>query len=269
MLADATLFVPSSRSRHRHSLYQLGRQGAHKARRLAKLAAGLIAIGIPDARPAPGQLHLHLRRRKCYVGETALLVPTTVVGAVARCATKGQQALIAATDEHHRPLAAVRSVDGQQGTAAVSVGLASMSPRCRSASHVARSGASELTSSSRKASTRSRCSRRLAWLPSSPPYGCYRRGDTCYGFLLEYDRGTEPASQYAAKLAAYYRYRHSGQAARNYSDFRPYCSFRPGPCASQTWLRSNREVNYGPSPNHLTLYAHTQGSGTRRYRSIS
>ncbi len=50
-------------------------------------------------------------------------------------------------------------------------------------------------------------------------YGRYRRGDAHYGFLLEYDRGTERASQYAAKLAAYYAYRDSGQATRDYAGF--------------------------------------------------
>jgi len=50
-------------------------------------------------------------------------------------------------------------------------------------------------------------------------YGCYRRNGTSYGFLLEYDRGTEPARTYAAKFRAYYRYRDSGQAARDYEGF--------------------------------------------------
>ena len=36
---------------------------------------------------------------------------------------------------------------------------------------------------------------------------------------LEYDRGTEPARKYAAKFRAYYRYRDSGQAARDYVGF--------------------------------------------------
>ena len=34
--------------------------------------------------------------------------------------------------------------------------------------------------------------------------------------MLEYDRGTESARKYAAKLRAYYQYRDSGQAARDY-----------------------------------------------------
>jgi hypothetical protein len=50
-------------------------------------------------------------------------------------------------------------------------------------------------------------------------YGCYRRGDLRFGFFLEYDRGTERAGQYAAKLAAYYRYRDSGAFRRDYASF--------------------------------------------------
>lgn len=37
--------------------------------------------------------------------------------------------------------------------------------------------------------------------------------------MLEYDRGTERAHEYAAKLATYYRYRDSGAAARDYVGF--------------------------------------------------
>jgi len=50
-------------------------------------------------------------------------------------------------------------------------------------------------------------------------YGCYRRGQVRYGFLLEYDRSTERAREYAAKLDAYYRYRDSGTAGRDYVGF--------------------------------------------------
>jgi len=50
-------------------------------------------------------------------------------------------------------------------------------------------------------------------------YGCYRRGLWRFGFFLEYDRGTERPDQYAAKLAAYYRYRDCGAAAREYTGF--------------------------------------------------
>jgi hypothetical protein len=48
-------------------------------------------------------------------------------------------------------------------------------------------------------------------------YGLYTRGGVGYGFLLEYDRGTESTRKYAAKFRAYYRYRDSGQAARDYA----------------------------------------------------
>ena len=50
-------------------------------------------------------------------------------------------------------------------------------------------------------------------------YGCYRRAESRFGFLLEYDRGTERPHDYAFKLAAYYRYRDSGNAARDYAGF--------------------------------------------------
>jgi hypothetical protein len=47
-------------------------------------------------------------------------------------------------------------------------------------------------------------------------YGLYTRNGLGYGFLLEYDRGTESARKYAAKFRGYYHYRDSGQAARDY-----------------------------------------------------
>jgi hypothetical protein len=50
-------------------------------------------------------------------------------------------------------------------------------------------------------------------------YGCYRRDGRAYGFFLEYDRATEGRRKYAAKFRAYYRYRDSGQAARDYNGF--------------------------------------------------
>jgi len=50
-------------------------------------------------------------------------------------------------------------------------------------------------------------------------YGCYRRGTARFGFFLEFDRGTEKPRQYAAKLAAYYRYRDSGASRRDYQTF--------------------------------------------------
>jgi len=50
-------------------------------------------------------------------------------------------------------------------------------------------------------------------------YGCYRRGSSRFGFFLEFDRGTEKPREYAAKLAAYYRYRDSSQSKRDYDGF--------------------------------------------------
>lgn len=50
-------------------------------------------------------------------------------------------------------------------------------------------------------------------------YGCYLRDGVAFGFFLEFDRGTESGRQYAAKFHAYYRYRDSGQAARDYDGF--------------------------------------------------
>jgi hypothetical protein len=50
-------------------------------------------------------------------------------------------------------------------------------------------------------------------------YGCYMRGGLAHGFFLEYDRGTESTRRYAAKFRAYYHYRDSGQARRDYDGF--------------------------------------------------
>jgi hypothetical protein len=74
-------------------------------------------------------------------------------------------------------------------------------------------------------------------------YGCYRRGGTRYGFLLEFDRGTERANQYAAKLAAYYGYRNSGQAARDYAGF-PDVLFVTTSSAAETRILAAAERAY-------------------------
>jgi hypothetical protein len=50
-------------------------------------------------------------------------------------------------------------------------------------------------------------------------YGAYVRNGVSCGFFLEYDRGTESARKYAAKLRGYYWYRDSGHAARDYDGF--------------------------------------------------
>jgi hypothetical protein len=50
-------------------------------------------------------------------------------------------------------------------------------------------------------------------------YGCYRREESRFGFFLEFDRGTEKPREYAAKLAAYYRYRDSRLAGHEFKSF--------------------------------------------------
>ncbi len=50
-------------------------------------------------------------------------------------------------------------------------------------------------------------------------YGVYRHHGRLSGFFLEYDRGTMSARDYAAKFAAYYAYRRSGQFERDYDGF--------------------------------------------------
>lgn len=50
-------------------------------------------------------------------------------------------------------------------------------------------------------------------------YGRYVWNGISYGFFLEHDRGTEPARKYAGKFRAYYQYRDSGQAGRDYDGF--------------------------------------------------
>ena len=64
-------------------------------------------------------------------------------------------------------------------------------------------------------------------------YGCYVRDGLPYGFLLEYDRGTERARHYAAKVRACYPYRDSGQAARDYRGFPTVLFVTTQPIAEQ------------------------------------
>jgi hypothetical protein len=45
----------------------------------------------------------------------------------------------------------------------------------------------------------------------------YERNGVSFGFLLEYERATESTRRYAAKFRAYYHYRDSGRAARDYN----------------------------------------------------
>jgi protein involved in plasmid replication-relaxation len=83
-------------------------------------------------------------------------------------------------------------------------------------------------------------------------YGCYVRDGLKYGFFLEYDRGTESRRQYAAKFRAYYRYRDSRQAQRDYDGFptllgvttNPVAEYRIAEEAYRAWAMRN----YDPLP---------------------
>ncbi len=76
-------------------------------------------------------------------------------------------------------------------------------------------------------------------------YGRYRRGRATLGFFLEYDRATERAARYAAKFDAYYRYRASRQAARDYAGFPTVLAVTTGEtaehriaeAAARAWMR--------------------------------
>jgi hypothetical protein len=65
------------------------------------------------------------------------------------------------------------------------------------------------------------------------------------GFFLEYDRGTERSAAYAGKFDAYYRYRDSGESARDYADFplvlfvttSELAEYRITEAARRAWLR--------------------------------
>jgi hypothetical protein len=68
-------------------------------------------------------------------------------------------------------------------------------------------------------------------------YGCFRRGNLRYGFLLEYDRGTERAAQYRAKLMAYLAYARSGLAARDFQGFPTILFVTTSPAAEERIAR--------------------------------
>jgi len=75
-------------------------------------------------------------------------------------------------------------------------------------------------------------------------YGCYVLNCVAYGFFLEYDRGTESTRTYLAKFRAYYRYRDSRQADRDYNGFptllfvttRPAAEERIADAANRAWF---------------------------------
>jgi len=47
-------------------------------------------------------------------------------------------------------------------------------------------------------------------------YGLYRKGTAQYGFMVEFDRGTERLREYIAKFESYYQYFDSGAVERDY-----------------------------------------------------
>jgi hypothetical protein len=68
-------------------------------------------------------------------------------------------------------------------------------------------------------------------------YGCFRRGNVRYGFLLEYDRATERDSQYRTKLITYLAYLRGGQAARDYKGFPTILFVTTSPAAEERMAR--------------------------------
>jgi hypothetical protein len=80
-------------------------------------------------------------------------------------------------------------------------------------------------------------------------YGCYVRNGVAHGFFLEYDRGTESTRTYLAKFRAYYRYRDSRQADRDYAGFptllfvttQPHAEERIADAAHRAWFLRGTE----------------------------
>ena len=80
-------------------------------------------------------------------------------------------------------------------------------------------------------------------------YGCYVRNGVAYRFFLEYDRGTESTRTYLAKFRAYYRYRDSKQADRDYNGFptllfvttQPHAEERIADAADRAWFLRGTE----------------------------
>ena len=62
--------------------------------------------------------------------------------------------------------------------------------------------------------------------------------------MLEYDRGTERDWKYAAKFAAYYAYRDSGEAARDYAGFPTLLFVTTDPAAEARIARAALEAWY-------------------------
>jgi hypothetical protein len=80
-------------------------------------------------------------------------------------------------------------------------------------------------------------------------YACYERNGVAHGFFLEYDRGTESTRTYLAKFRAYYSYRDSRQADRDYNGFptllfvttRPDAEERIADAANRAWFLRGTE----------------------------
>jgi hypothetical protein len=80
-----------------------------------------------------------------------------------------------------------------------------------------------------------------------------RIDDEPHAFFLEFDRGTEGNRQYATKLSAYYRYRDSGLAARDYNGFPTVLFVTTDPRAEHRIAEAARRVAFirGGSPLHV------------------
>jgi hypothetical protein len=74
-----------------------------------------------------------------------------------------------------------------------------------------------------------------------------------HAFFLEFDRGTEGNRQYATKLSAYYRYRDSGLAARDYNGLPTVLFVTTDPRAEHRIAEAARRVAFirGGSPLHV------------------
>jgi hypothetical protein len=88
-------------------------------------------------------------------------------------------------------------------------------------------------------------------------YGVCRIGACEIGFFLEYDRGTQRARDYAGKWNAYYEYRDSGRAARDYASFPLILVVTVG--SEQPVLRSARAAAVGRWSEPLPILCTTTG----------
>jgi hypothetical protein len=73
-------------------------------------------------------------------------------------------------------------------------------------------------------------------------------GQTGFGCFLEYDRGTESARDYRRKFRAYYRYRDTGRAARDYDGFPTILVITSAPGPEERIAKALRSVFVGHDP---------------------